>query len=80
MFPELPDANIEIRNPIASPSAPAHQRRPVRAGASRAKSLTAPNFPHHRIASNTKSTKKQRKCGNRHASAFSANSAVNFLC
>jgi hypothetical protein len=52
MFPELPDARIEIRKPIASPSAPTHPG-PIRcAPAHRAATLTAPNFPNHRRASN----------------------------
>ena len=49
MFPELPDAKIEIRNPIASPSAPTHPAQRQRSAPSR---FTAPNLTHHRIATN----------------------------
>jgi len=52
MFPELPDAKIDIRNPIAAPSGLNHRRTFGARSAHRANSLTAPNFPHHRIAAN----------------------------
>jgi hypothetical protein len=53
MFPELPDAKIEIRNPIAAPSGPAHLPLIRRALSASRQRITAPNFPHHRIAANT---------------------------
>ena len=71
MFPELPDAKIEIRKPIAAPSGCSN--RPMRASALRpahyeaAHSTELPASSHrHKF----RSTKKQRKCGNRHALLF----------
>jgi hypothetical protein len=79
MFPELPDAKIEIRNPIAAPSGPIHRRSfDARFSAWRqvAHSTELPASSHrHKF----RSTKKQRKCGNRHASVFAANSVVKLL-
>jgi hypothetical protein len=73
MFPELPDAKIEIRKPIAAPSGCSN--RPMRASALRqvAHSTELPASSHRH---QSRSTKKQRKCGNRHAFVISANSVM----
>ena len=69
MFPELPDAKIEIRKPIAAPSGLV-QRFDARSSASRQVAHST-ELPASSQSRQLRSTKKQRKCGNRHASANS---------
>jgi len=64
MFPELPDAKIDIRKPIAAPSGLA-VRCALNASRHLAHSTELPASSHRH---QSRSTKKQRKCGNRHFS------------